>query len=75
MAQDDGRALALWVKACDGGEAPACYNLGNRYKQGRGVSKDLGRAVDLHIKACDLGLAEACALFGPTRQPGQRAPE
>jgi TPR repeat protein len=62
VPKDERRAAALWEKACTGGHAEACFNLGVLYKQGLGVAKDESRAAIRFDKACQAGISEACAL-------------
>ncbi|MBI1338789.1 sel1 repeat family protein, partial [bacterium] len=61
VAQDFSRARALYQKACDGGQAAGCTNLGWLYGNGRGVAQDFGRARELFQKACDGGEAQGCS--------------
>src|SRR5438105_15470008 len=42
---DVGRGMSLLKKACEGGEFQGCLELGDRYRDGDGVSKDLPKAV------------------------------
>ncbi len=60
MAADKGRAAALELRACTGGNARACSNLGLMHNNGDGVPKDRAKALDYLQKACDLGLQTAC---------------
>ena len=47
-------------KACDGGNAIGCFNLGTMYDSGRGVKQDDFKAKELFGKACDGGDAGGC---------------
>ena len=47
------QAAELYHRACEGGDAQACNNLGASYADGAGVVKDLSRAIDLYRRACD----------------------
>ena len=40
VKQDDTRAAALFRKACEGGDANGCSNLGVVYAEGTGVPPD-----------------------------------
>lgn len=60
LSKDGSRAVALYQKACDAGEALGCNNLGKIYAQGRGVAQDESRAVALYEGACDAGAAPGC---------------
>jgi hypothetical protein len=52
VARDEGRAAALFQRACDGGVMSGCANLGWLYFSGHGVAKDDARASALFQKAC-----------------------
>lgn len=54
------KAVAIQEKACDGGDATGCFNLGIMYANCRGVTKDEAKAVQLYQKACDGGYAAGC---------------
>jgi len=56
VARDDGKAAQLHKKACDGGDAGGCYDLGTTYESGA----DRDKAAPLHQKACSGGRTEAC---------------
>ncbi|MFL5351635.1 tetratricopeptide repeat protein [Archangium sp.] len=60
MEKDVRRAASLYEKACQGGDAQGCNNLGVMYKQGTGVKKDKRRAAQLFKQACGGGYTEAC---------------
>jgi TPR repeat protein len=60
VSQDDKQAVALYTKACDGGEAGGCFNLGLHYKKGTGVSASTATARRYFKKACDSGYKKAC---------------
>jgi TPR repeat protein len=50
-------AAKLYQKACDAGEDPACFNMGNlKYREGRASS-----ARKYYKLACDMKNAPACA--------------
>lgn len=57
---DFSKAAILFQKACDGGEALGCYNLGLMYANGQGVRQDYFKATELYKKACDLKLELGC---------------
>ena len=59
-AKDKKRA-AEFRKACDGGHAQGCSNLGVAYHKGEGVAKNAKRAATLFRKACRGGVTRACA--------------
>jgi uncharacterized protein len=57
-------ALNSYQASCDGGEAAGCTNLGEMYRNGRGVTKDENRAVQYFQKGCDGGDAIGCRHTG-----------
>ena len=61
--RDATRARALFDKACAGGNAQACSNLGLMHNNGDGVPKDRARALGYLKQACDLGLPTACRVL------------
>ena len=58
------QAEELFKKACDGGYAKGCSNLGVMYDNGYGVKQDSFKAVELWTKACDGGNVEGCSNLG-----------
>ena len=61
---DYQKAAQLYQKACDGGDAGGCYNLGVLYADGQGVNQDYQKAAQLYQKTCDSGNAEGCYNLG-----------
>ena len=57
---DYQKAAQLYQKACDGGIAEGCYNLGVLYADGQGVRQNFSTAKQYYGKACDLGLQLGC---------------
>jgi hypothetical protein len=53
-------AVKLFSKACDGGNAKGCFNLGFMYENGRGVRQDYEQALKYFGKACDMDNTNAC---------------
>lgn len=51
-------------RACDGGHARACFNLGVMLSDGIGGAADLPAACQRLSRACDLGWAAGCYNFG-----------
>lgn len=49
-----------YQKACDGGDAGGCFNLGVSYAKGLGMKQDYFKAKELFGKACDGGYAGGC---------------
>jgi hypothetical protein len=61
LPKNTGRAVALYEKACEGGEMSMCNNLGVCYNKGEcGLSRDEIRAEQLYKKACKGGESGAC---------------
>ena len=71
LRQDKFKAVELSTKACDGGIAIGCSNLGLMYSQGEGVRQDKFKAVELYTKACDDGGAMGCANLGVMYSSGE----
>lgn len=61
---DYPKAIALFVKACDGGYYRACTNLGNAYFRGKGVPQDSATAIKYYSKACLGADANGCRNLG-----------
>ena len=61
---DNQQAVALFRKACHGGEAQGCTNLGWMYEKGREVVQDEAKAVTLYQQGCDGGNARGCTNLG-----------
>jgi len=60
-----------YSKACDGGYATGCYNLGLRYEFGKGVKQDDFKAMKYYTKACDCGYAGGCFSLGSMHEFGR----
>jgi hypothetical protein len=60
----------LRQKACDGGNAKACRNLGYMYQNGDGLEQNYGKAMQLYKEGCEKGSAEACNDVGVLYQKG-----
>ncbi|MEM6900234.1 MAG: caspase family protein [Pseudomonadota bacterium] len=59
------------ARQCDGGSINHCYNLGNSYRLGRGVTQDYGEAVRLYRLACEAGHMAGCSNWGFMYASGQ----
>ena len=68
---DYQKAVQLYQKACDGGEARGCFSLGFLYQNGQGVKQDYQKAAELYQKACDGGHAVGCSILGVLYTGGQ----
>ena len=60
LQADAARAASFLERACEGGDAEGCYDLGVAYEKGTGVKADRRRAAELSKKACQLGFERAC---------------
>jgi TPR repeat protein len=69
LAKDFPKAVSLYERACQAGEARACTSLGSMALIGEGGRKDASWARALYEKACKGGDAEGCGkLRGMTAQ-------
>ena len=57
--------------ACSGGNGLACTELGKRYRDGRGVTRNDAKAVELYRSACSGGDAAGCAYMGDMLNEGR----
>lgn len=64
LKQDIPQAVALYKRACDGGNMNGCGSLASLYAEGKGVEKDLVRAVELAQLSCNGGSAVGCTNLG-----------
>ena len=64
VPEDLARAVTLYTKGCDGGDAPACWRLASLRAFGRGVPRDVAAALRVLEPACQPGGREACARLG-----------
>lgn len=58
MKQDYAKALELFTKAADAGNAVAMTNIGRIYYFGKGVKKDAKKAAEYFMKAAEKGEPE-----------------
>ena len=61
VARDAARAWSYLAKACTGGDAFGCAELGRLYLDDDGFRRDVGRALQLTEAACDGGDGHGCA--------------
>ncbi len=73
--KDYRTAFAGFKKLAEQGFASAQYNLGNMYRNGRGVPKDEQQAVPWYRKAAEQGLADAQLQLGFMYANGQGVPK
>ena len=58
--RDLEHAVELFRRACDRGDALACYSLGYMYANGEGVDRDLEQAAQFFHEACTSGDHVGC---------------
>jgi TPR repeat protein len=61
---DHPRARTLFVQACDGGDAKACFEVGHMFRMGSGGASDDTQARVFYEKACTGGDARGCFNLG-----------
>ena len=61
--QDYTQALPLFEKACNGGIAGGCFNLGILYYKGEGAKQDSAKALGLFDKACQMKDESGCKVY------------
>jgi TPR repeat protein len=64
VKRDIPRALKLFERACNGGDAIGCTNAAVLYSGAAGVKKDDAKALALSVRACAGGVAVACGNTG-----------
>jgi hypothetical protein len=75
VAKDEKRAIALYKRACVGGEMIyGCANLGRTYYHGKDVATDEKIAVELKTR-CDVGDMFSCFLIGVIYSVGKGVAE
>ena len=68
---NNNHAAESYKQACEGGNAPACFNLGRMYYTGDGVEPDRVRAAELFRLACEGGVASGCGSLGHMYAEGE----
>jgi TPR repeat protein len=58
--EDLSRAVTLYRRACDRGDAKSCYTAGQMYREGVGVAADLQLSSEYMERACRAGYKPAC---------------
>lgn len=69
VKKDYKKAVELFDKACDGGIADGCNNLGHMYANGKGVKMDMTRAMGYARRACDAGSWVAAGILLQVSKP------
>jgi TPR repeat protein len=64
VPKDDGRAVACFKAACDGGSQVGCGYFAGMLLMGRGVPAQPEHAVELLRSACKAGAQNACTRLG-----------
>jgi TPR repeat protein len=60
-----GKGVALFLKACQGGQMMACANAGLLHEFGRGLAApDIPKAVALYRTSCEGGYQPGCGMYG-----------
>lgn len=72
---DPARAVGLFERGCQQGEAAACNAAARIHAIGAGVPEDDPRAIALFVRACELGHWPACGIGGPMIESQSRAAE
>lgn len=70
-AKDFAKALVLFTKSADQGDAYAMYKLGKMYGNGEGVAKDLSKAVEFYRQSANKGYAYAMHNLGVMYEHGE----
>lgn len=73
--QDYQKAKEFYEKACNGGDASGCSNLGGLYYTGKGVPQDFSKAKELYEKACNGGKASGCFNLGELYRAEEGVPQ
>jgi TPR repeat protein len=53
-------ANAAFVRACNAGDAEACFHLGRNHANGLGIPHDLAGALKLYEQSCNAGYGSGC---------------
>lgn len=69
-----GKALSLFRRLAEGGNAPAQYNLGILYANGDGVERNYAEAISWFRKAADQEFADAQFNLGAMYFRGEGVP-
>eukprot|EP00808_Paulinella_micropora_P009910 g20613.t1 len=64
VCQDDKKAVEVYQRLADLGDADAQFNLGVCYEHGKGVGQDYTKAVQFYQRAADQGNASAQTSLG-----------
>ena len=64
LKADFAPGVEVCRKACDGGDARSCFDMGWAYFDSMGVEKDDAAGVEAFRRACDYGDYTSCQLLG-----------
>lgn len=59
-AAEESSEVEYYKKACDSGDATACFELGYLFENGMGMSQNKREALLYYQKACDLKYQFGC---------------
>lgn len=54
-------AAEAFERACEGGNAEGCFELGTMYEKGTGMAPNPYHASNLYAAACRAGMSKGCA--------------
>jgi uncharacterized protein len=74
LAKDDAAAATWYTRAADLGGASAQFNLGNFYRDGRGVKQDFAESLRRFRQAAEQGHAKAQGAIGSVYYHGRGVP-
>lgn len=60
FAGEESSEMDYYKKACDSGDATACFELGYLFENGMGMSQNKREALLYYQKACDLKYQFGC---------------
>ena len=65
LPRNAARALALYQRSCDGGDAGGCFMLGGAHagRLAPAVPRDMARAIAAYERNCDLGDSTGCTML------------
>ena len=70
---DYGKALALYKRACEGGEGLGCVFLAEMHERSHGVSPNDFKETNLYIKGCEKKSALSCWRLAQRYRSGRGA--
>jgi TPR repeat protein len=64
--------LAMFERACRGGDGEGCASYGLMFGRGEGMPADQAKAVTYYTLGCDQGSQRACTLLGEANAKARR---